>query len=437
MREGKGSDGFPDFMINKNETQRPAVVPGAMASGPRLGSLDAFRGFDILVMVFVNAIAAMRAIPFVLRHAPAEMDTYTLTDLVFPGFLFIVGVAIPLSLGKRIQPGGSLGRVLARIAVRTAGLVFLGLIEVNQDAYSAAETGLSRALWYLLAYAAIIGLWNIYPKTDEPKRRRVYTGLRLLSVAVLVVLVILFRGRTEAGDVVWIQTSWWGILGQIGWAYFVCSVVYLIFGRSRAALMGILGLLIAINAGSHLGALNFLGTAGSHDARAMVSCHSAIVLAGLIIGTLFAPHARPSTARQKILFMSLFGGGLYAAGLLLRPIQGISKIRATESYALTSAGACALAFLVFYLVMDVLKARRWAGFLRPVGANPLLAYFLPDIIASILALASSLVGRDLEKWLWPFAERGGVPGMMNALVFTGLVLLITALATRRKLILRL
>jgi len=417
----------------------PAIFPETMERGQRMASLDAFRGFDILIMVFVNAIAAMPAIPFILRHAGAEMDAYTITDLVFPGFLFIVGVAIPLSLGKRIQPGGplSLGRVLARIAVRTVGLVLLGLIEVNREFYSAADTGLSRALWYLLAYAAIIGLWTISPTTDDPKRRRVHIGLRLLAAAVLVVLVILFRGRTDAGDPVWIQASWWGILGQIGWAYLVCSLVYLVFGRSRAALLGILGLLIAINTGTHLGALDFLGAAGSHDFRSMVSCHSAIVLAGLLVGTLFSPRARPSTSRQKTSFMLLFGAGLYVAGLLLRPIQGISKIRATESYALTSAGVCVLAFWVFYVMMDVCKVRRWAGFLKPVGANPLMAYFLPDIVGSILGLLSGLISRDLGRWLWPLAGRGGVPGMMNALAFTGLILLLTALATRRKIVLRL
>jgi heparan-alpha-glucosaminide N-acetyltransferase len=424
-------------MGHKERTHPQAAVSEKTDPGQRLAALDAFRGFDILVMVFVNCIAAMHAIPFVLRHARAEMDTYTITDLVFPGFLFIVGVGIPLSLGKRTQAGDSLGRLLARIGVRTAGLIFLGLIEVNRESYSAANTGLGSALWYFLAYSAIIGLWNIYPKSDDPKRRRLYLGLRILAAAVLILLVILFRGQTEAGEAVWIQTSWWGILGQIGWAYLVCSLLYLVFGRSRAALMGILGLLIAFNAGAHLGALDFLGAAGPHDLRAMVSCHSAIVLAGLLIGTLFAPRARPSTARQKALFMFLFGAGLYAAGLLLRPIQGISKIRATESFALTSAGVCALAFLVFYLVMDILKVRRWASFLRPVGANPLLAYFLPDFVASTLLLLSSFVGSDLERWLWPFAEKGGLPGMMNGLLYTGLILLITALATRRKIILRL
>jgi predicted acyltransferase len=419
------------------ETPTPGGETGKTETSGRLAALDTFRGFDILVMVFVNYIAGMKAIPWILRHAQAEMDTYTLTDLVFPGFLFIVGVAIPLSLGKRTLAGSSLGHVLARIAVRTAGLVFLGVTQVNKGQFSAADTGLGEPLWYLLAYLAVIGLWNIYPRTENRRRRNLYVGLRLGAALVLLILIILFRGRTEAGTVVWLQPSWWGILGQIGWAYLLCSLLYLASGGSRAALMGFLGLLIAFNAGNHLGALNFLGAAGPHNMRAGGSCHGAIVLAGVIVGTLFAPSRKKTAPKAKSLFLLAYGIGLYLAGILLRPIQGISKIRATESYALVAAGLCSLAFLGFYLFLDVLKVRRWSKFLRPVGVNPLLAYILPDILISALRLLSNLAGYDLGRWLWPFAERGGAAGMLNALIVTGLILLITGLATRWKVILKL
>jgi predicted acyltransferase len=412
-------------------------MPEKAETGGRLAALDVFRGFDILVMVFVNYIAGMKAIPWILRHAQAEMDTYTLTDLVFPGFLFIVGVAIPLSLGKRTLAGVSLGRLLARIAARAGGLVFLGLIMVNRAQFSAADTGLGESLWYLLAYLSVIALWNIYPGTEERRRRNLYLGLRLGAALVLLILIALFRGRTEAGAVVWLQPSWWGILGQIGWSYLLCSLLYLASGGSRTGLMGFLGLLVAFNAGNHLGALNFLGAAGPHDWRAMVSCHAAIVMAGVIVGTLFTPYEKKAAPKARSLFLLTYGIGLYSAGILLRPIQGISKIRATESYALVSAGLCTLAFLGFYLVLDVLKIRRWSEFLLPVGVNPLLAYILPDILICVLSLLSSLIGYDLDRWLWPFAGQGGAAGMLNALAVTALVLLITGLATRWKVILKL
>jgi hypothetical protein len=72
-----------------------------------------------------------------------------------------------------------------------------------------------------------------------------------------------------------------------------------------------------------------------------------------------------------------------------------------------------------------------------VGKNPLLAYILPDIVVCVLLLISGLIRFDVGRLLWPFAERGGVPGMLNALVFTGFILLLTALATRARIILRL
>jgi heparan-alpha-glucosaminide N-acetyltransferase len=99
----------------------------------RLAGLDAFRGFDILTRVFVNYIAGMKAIPFLLRHAAADQNVFTLTDVVFPGFLFIVGASIPLAL---------VGHVL----VRTLALLFLGVLLVNEDRFSAAATGMSRDL---------------------------------------------------------------------------------------------------------------------------------------------------------------------------------------------------------------------------------------------------------------------------------------------------
>ncbi len=86
---------------------------------------------------------------------------------------------------------------------------------------------------------------------------------------------------------------------------------------------------------------------------------------------------------------------------------------------------------------DVLKIVRWAGFLQPVGKNPLLAYILPDILISALLLLSSLIGYDLGRGLWPFAEQGGAAGMLNALIVTGIILILTGLSTRWKVILKL
>ncbi len=406
------------------------------AKPERLASLDAFRGFDILVMTFVNYIAGMAAVPFVLRHAPAEMDAFTLTDIVFPGFLFIVGVAIPLSLRKRQVLGESPARIAVRIFLRTAGLLFLGLIMANEELYSPKAAGLSRELWYFLAFLAVIVLWTVYPKT-EGRRRSIYLGLRAAAAVLLVVLLVIFRTRTQEGGVTWLQIPWWGILGIIGWCYLTVSLVYLA-GRGRpAVLMAALGFMVVLYIGSRHGALDFLAPVNRVlDIGRDLGSHSAIVVAGALVGTLFGVGAPSKKARERVLALALLGAGLGLAGYLLRPLHGFSKIRGTESYALVTSGICCLVFLAFFVLMDIFRVRRWATFLQPVGRNPLMAYLLPSLTGYALSFASGLLRVDVRKFFWPFWERGGVAGMLNAAVLTGVILILTWALTRAKIVLK-
>src|SRR2546426_5018441 len=84
----------------------------------RLLSLDAFRGLTVAAMVLVNNPGTWRAVYPPLRHA--EWHGWTPTDLVFPFFLFIVGVAIPLALGRRLSVGQTRSDVVAKILRRSA-----------------------------------------------------------------------------------------------------------------------------------------------------------------------------------------------------------------------------------------------------------------------------------------------------------------------------
>jgi hypothetical protein len=71
------------------------------------------------------------------------------------------------------------------------------------------------------------------------------------------------------------------------------------------------------------------------------------------------------------------------------------------------------------------------------GRNPLLAYLLPGLIGNAAALTGTLVHANIDRWLWPFYGAGGLPGMLNALVMTVVVLLIPAELTRAGLRLKL
>src|SRR5947207_10527675 len=91
----------------------------ARSSAPtRLVSLDVFRGLTVVGMVLVNNPGSWAHIYWPLEHA--EWNGWTPTDLIFPFFLFIVGVAIPLGLGKRVERGDKFRDLFIKIAYRSA-----------------------------------------------------------------------------------------------------------------------------------------------------------------------------------------------------------------------------------------------------------------------------------------------------------------------------
>src|SRR5687768_4859380 len=101
------------------------VAPPPGAPG-RLLSLDVFRGLTIAGMLLVNNPGTWSAVYPPLRHA--EWHGWTPTDLIFPFFLFIVGVAMTVSFDAQLARGASTGRVFARAAKRSAILFLLGLL---------------------------------------------------------------------------------------------------------------------------------------------------------------------------------------------------------------------------------------------------------------------------------------------------------------------
>src|ERR1035438_8294178 len=109
----------------------PAEASPVSAKAGRLASLDIYRGLVIVVMILVNYLSPVQGVPAWSKHWPEALDGYTYVDVVFPAFLFIVGVAIPFALGRRLDRGDSLPGVAGKIFARSAVLVLLGVITVN------------------------------------------------------------------------------------------------------------------------------------------------------------------------------------------------------------------------------------------------------------------------------------------------------------------
>ena len=81
----------------------PTLTTNVLAT-QRIFSIDAFRGVTILVMIFVNELAGVGGLPAWTKHAEADANTMTYVDVVFPAFLFIVGMSVPFITSVQRSP---------------------------------------------------------------------------------------------------------------------------------------------------------------------------------------------------------------------------------------------------------------------------------------------------------------------------------------------
>jgi predicted acyltransferase len=266
-------------------------------------------------------------------------------------------------------------------------------------------------------------LWTAHPGGPFTTTPRWVFAVRLAALGLLVGALIIFRGKTDDGRITWIQHSWWGILGLIGWAYLNCGLIYLAVRGDSTALTGVMGFMIALYIGGRHGRLDWLGPVNNLvSVGEVLGSTSANVMAGVLVGNLFIDKPATSDGPARIRFMLVFGLGLFFAGMLLRPLHGIIKNQATESYTLVASGICCLLFLVFYWVIDHRHHVTWARFLMPAGRNPLLAYLLPYFLINGAAVLGA------QQVIWPWTR--GLPGAINAAVLTLIILLINAGLTR-------
>ena len=131
-----------------------AATPAAATSLSRVVSIDIFRGLTIAVMIFVNELAEVRGLPWWTYHAHGNQDVMTYVDMVFPFFLFIVGMSMPLSVESRLKRNPSLPSLWLHVLVRSLSLLVLGLILANAEKADPARMPMSGSLWALAGVIA-------------------------------------------------------------------------------------------------------------------------------------------------------------------------------------------------------------------------------------------------------------------------------------------
>ena len=373
----------------------------------RIASIDVFRGLTMLVMLFVNDIGDLdlgyiQNAPWWLVHTPKDpsIDYLTIPDIIFPTFLFIVGLSIPIALERRIARGDSLAELCWHIVSRVLVLMFIGVCMVNRNSVNEAATGMSGAMWRLLFFLSVIVFWNRYPEV-QGARRWLSVALRVLAAAMLVYLVVIFRQDLN-GETVWLRPRWWGILGMIGWAYLISALIWLACRDHGAALMGAFALLLVLNISAQSGAFDWWekGLNGILIGPKDLGNISVMVVAGMVVATLFRPNSAATTPKSRIAWMLVFAAGLATAGFLLRPLWGINRASTPSLVLCALAIACTIYPLLYWLV-DVKKIARWTAPIGGAGSNALLMYMLPFMFYSALAVlgVTYLQTHFHEGWL--------------------------------------
>jgi predicted acyltransferase len=344
----------------------------------RIYSIDIMRGLTLILMLFVNDLY-MPGVPGWLGHMKADFDGMGLADWVFPGFLFMVGMAIPFSISKRISEGQDNFAVARHIAVRTISLLIIGVLMLNTGRVDPGLTGFGKDLWAILMYIGVFLTWNDY--RDNGNNFFTVTGLKLIGMALLAFLVFRFRSGEPENDGSLI-TGWWGILGLIGWGYLVAAFVYLAVKDDILNTIIAFLFFLSLNILTKLELLTYLDPVKPVFGVILEGNVPMIVLAGSLTTLLMKKFS--AGHRKFILIIVSLGAFCLLAGFILRNWFIISKIQATPSWGLICNGISMILFALLYWIIDVRKKSEWTSFIKPAGSNSLTTYLAPDIIYHLI-----------------------------------------------------
>jgi heparan-alpha-glucosaminide N-acetyltransferase len=371
------------------------------------------------VMVFVDNLDFVKGLPWWTYHMPRQTNGMTYVDMVFPAFLFVMGMSIPLAVKRRFAEGDSYGKIGLHILGRSVSLVALGLFIANGPQADQQQTGISAVSWDLLGFAGIALFWGASPSSATATNKLLHRILKYVGLSLLLLLAIIFRRTTQGGHVAWLDFSDWEILGLLGWAYLLTGALYLLFRKHVVALAASLALLCTLNVMSTAGWFDWLKHFPPYT-QPFEAGLTSITLAGLLAYLVLLEDTNANSFRRRALWALGYAAILAAVAWLLKPL-GISKLRDTPSWCLYCSAANILLALFLYWIADVKHWTKWAGFLALAGANALLAYMLAYVAYFTPALFR-FTADGTQGWY----------GVMRSLLFAAAVLAITIVLIRFK-----
>jgi predicted acyltransferase len=342
----------------------------------RLASMDALRGFDMLMIsgggAFIHllggktGVGAIDAISAQLEHP--EWHGFTFYDFIFPLFLFLAGTSMAFSLTKGLSTGLAKSVLLRKVFERMLILMVLGILDKNApiDLFDPAHIRYGSVLGRIgLATFVVAFLYMNFSW-----KQRLVISVSILVVYFLALLLIPVPGF-GAGDF-----SFEGNL--VGW-----------FDR------------------------NFMPgrlKQGTYDELALLTQFPSICLTlfGSLAGDLLL---RDFPVSFKLKWLALAGVAGLLLGLAWNQIFPINKHLWSSSFICLTAGLSFLMLLLFYWIIDVLGYVKWSFFFRVIGMNSLVIYLVMrfvDLNESSRLLFEGIYKHAGEKWMDVFNALGAL-----------------------------
>ncbi len=379
------------------------------SSFKRIDSIDILRAITMVLMIFVNDFWTLRDIPQWLKHVERGVDGIGLSDVIFPAFLFIVGLSLPYAIENRRQKGDSDLQLVKHILFRTIALLVMGLFLVNGESMNGEASGFSRWIWNPLCCLCFIMIWNKYPAEFN---KMVSNILKAAGIMVLIVLAFIYRGGENGEDR--FEPHWWGILGLIGWAYLVSALIT-VFSRNNfyglfAGWLFFGMLSIASKEDLVPGFLSFVPEAISGGTLA------GLTMGGVLASFVFRYYAEKKDNKKLTLVFLVSATLLILLSAAVRPYWGLAKLGATPAWLFLCSAFTLLAFTAIYWIADVWKKSASFSLIKPAGTDTLLCYLIPYFMYMLFRL----IGLTLPEVLLT----GGI-GLLKSMCFALLCVLVT------------
>ncbi len=391
----------------------------------RLMSVDALRGFDMFWIVGADGLVS--ALNHMSKSAPtefvagqlehAEWQGFHFEDLIFPLFVFLMGVSVVFSLTKIIRQEGRLA-AMKRVARRTVLLFAVALI------YSGGESSPwpdIRLMGVLNRIALCYFFGSLIFCFFKPRAMIAIAAGLLLGYWALLALVPFPDVRPTPGDAV-ITKSQYTSVDQLNMA-------------STNMIRG--SYIQGVNLTDYLDQKYLPGSKydGTYDPEGYLSTMPAIVtcLLGIFAGLLLRNAGICDT--RKVVYLISFGVGGVLLGVLWGTQFPIIKKIWTSSYVLVAGGCSAVLLGVFYWTVDVMQWRKWCQPFVWIGMNSITIYLANGFIVNFHRTASRLAGGDIQNFFNHRAQ--GLGDLVVAITELFLVFLLANFLYRKKIFLRL